>query len=149
MNNNKILSLILFAVMMLSMMVSCGGDDDNSDISDMSNMSVKNQLVGVWETSMSSLNWKYILINSDGTLYYSVSVDKKKGIAYYSAGARAHWAFNEQTQTISMYTDDGYYRSTYSVNMAADGNRWMGISPKGNQDTFVRLNVSIREKTSY
>ena len=149
MKNNKILSMMLFAVMMLSMMVSCGGDDDNSDISDMSNMSVKNQLVGVWETSLSSLNWKHILINSDGTLYYSVSVDKKKGIAYYSAGNRAHWAFNEQTQTISMYTDDGYYRSTYSVNMAADGNSWAGITSKGGTDTFVRLNVPIREKTSY
>lgn len=104
--------------------VSCGGnDDDDNDVS------VRQQLVGVWKTSMISSNWRLIQLESNGALHYSMSTNSNGEISYdplEGSNRIARWTFNEKDQTISMYTDDGYYAYTFKVSMGADGKSWAG-----------------------
>lgn len=117
---------------------SCGSDDDE-------NVRVQQQLVGIWKTSMSSSNWRCIELESNGTLHYSMYI-KDNGEIYYSSWAeseKAHWTYNESDQTISMFTDDGYYAYTFKVNMADDGKSWAGIytNSKGGTETYSFVKV--------
>lgn len=139
----------MLVVMALPMMVACGGDDDGG-----SGGSVKSKLVGIWKTSMSSSNWKVIELKSDGTLVYNMWVDKDGEIwAYSSLGRSAYWSYNEQEQTISMYSESGYYAYTYKVNMSEEGKAWAGykLNSSGSSTTvsFVRLEGTVHVSTEY
>jgi len=57
----------------------------------------------------------------------------------YYPGYNAHWAFNETTNSISMYTGDGYYAFTYKVTMNDDHNSWVGVDSAGRTYTFIRV----------
>ena len=127
--------MLFTVVAMLSVsFVSCGGDDNEKK-------SVKQKLVGVWKTSMSSSNWRCIELESDGTLHYDLSVSENGEIIYSSleetSPYSAKWTYNETEQIISMYRDDGYYNYTYKVNMSDDGNSWVGYKPNGSGNTGV------------
>lgn len=120
------LYLFFVAIVLLLGFTSCssGGDDDKS---------VSSQLVGAWKTSMTASNWRYILLEANGICYHAGSLD---GIAQKSE--KANWAYNEAKQTISMYSDDGYYNYNLEVTMASDGNSWSGKG-NGRTSTFVRV----------
>ena len=122
---------------------SCSKDED-------SNSSVKNSLIGAWKTSMSSSNWRSIYIAPNGNLKYSyvtkenLKYDEKTNTYYYYGGTynpeyNAHWTFDETVNSISMYTDDGYYAYSYKVTMNDDHNSWVGVDSKGNTYTFTRV----------
>ena len=129
---------------------SCSKDEDTSS-------SVKKSLVGAWKTSMSSSNWRSIYIAPNGRLKYSYETkenlkeytyDEKTNTYHYSSGGygwtydpeyNAHWAFDESTNSISMYTDDGYYAFSYKVTMNDDHNSWVGIDSDGRTYTFTRI----------
>lgn len=129
---------------------SCSKDEDTSS-------HVKKSLVGAWKTSMSSSNWHSIYIAPNGNLKYSYvtkeklkeyTYDEKTNTYYYSSGGygwtyspeyNAHWAFDESTNSISMYTDDGYYAYSYKVTMNDDHNSWVGIDSNGRTYTFTRI----------
>ena len=129
---------------------SCSKDED-------SNSSVKNSLIGAWKTSMSSSSWRSIYIAPNGNLKYSYvtkenlkkyTYDEKTNTYYYSSDGygwtynpeyNAHWAFDETVNSISMYTDDGYYAYSYKVTMNDDHNSWVGVDSKGNTYTFTRV----------
>ena len=124
----------------LALFDSCSKDDDSSS-------SVKNSLIGAWKTSMSSSNWRSIYIAPNGNLKYSYvtkenlkkyTYDEKTNTYYYSSDGygwtydpdyNAHWAFDETTNSISMYTDDGYYTYSYKVKHT------LLLVSKNNQDT--------------
>lgn len=125
----RFLSLMLISVLISACFVSCSSDDDQS---------VRSQLVGLWETSMSSSNWRRIEIKADGTLLYCVGL--KDGKPNYDDVGSARWSFNEKDQTISMYTDDGYYAFTYKVSMATNGKSWAGYSESsGKTFSFTKI----------
>ena len=65
-------------------------------------------------------------INSNGEIFYSV-LEASEPVA--------KWTFNETDQTISMFTDDGYYAYTYKVSMSEDGKSWAGFD-QGNNKTY-------------
>jgi hypothetical protein len=129
---------------------SCSKDED-------SNSSVKNSLIGAWKTSMSSSNWRSIYIAPNGNLKYNYvtkedlkkyTYDDKTNTYHYSSDGygwtydpnyNAHWAFDETTNSISMYRDDGYYAFTYKVTMNDDHNSWVGVDSKGATYTFTRV----------
>ena len=116
------------------LVMACSNDDDSK--------SVRQQLVGVWKTSMSSSNWKQIELVSDGTLHYGLKINSNGEYSYNSLDESSHWSYNESEQTISMYSDDGYYAYTYKVNMADDGNSWAGYEIKSDKTktyTFTRV----------
>jgi len=116
------------------LVMACSNDDDSK--------SVRQQLVGVWKTSMSSSNWKQIELVSDGTLHYGLKINSNGEYSYNSLDESSHWSYNESEQTISMYSDDGYYAYTYKVNMADDGNSWAGYEIKSDETktyTFTRV----------
>lgn len=111
--------VILFVVATLCVsFISCSKDDEDS---------VRNQLVGFWYTSISSSNWRVIELKSNGVVYYSLHLDEN-GIPLEDSTYKANWSYNDQEHTISMYTVDGYYTFTYTVNMASDGNSWAGYT---------------------
>ena len=129
---------------------SCSKDEE-------SNSSVKSSLIGAWKTSMSSSNWRSIYIAPNGNLKYNYvtkedlkkyTYDDKTNTYHYSSDGygwtydpnyNAHWAFDETTNSISMYRDDGYYAFTYKVTMNDDHNSWVGVDSKGATYTFTRV----------
>jgi hypothetical protein len=56
----------------------------------------------------------------------------------YNPQSNAYWAFDETSQSISMYTEDGYYAFTYKVVMNNDLKSWVGIDSNGKTYTFVK-----------
>ena len=114
---------------------SCSKDDNDS---------VKDKLVGVWNTSMRSSNWKCIELKSNGDLSYEVKVDNDGYIQYSDLADEAHWIYDENEKIISMFTPDGYYSFSYTVNMASDGNSWTGIDSSGKTVSFTRVQVKNR-----
>ena len=120
---------------------SCGKDDDSN--------SVRKQLEGVWKTSMRSDYWKRIELVGDGTLHYCLGI--KNNNEYYYDGLmeyrnKLYWTYNETDQTISMYRDDGYFSYVYKVNMAPDGNSWVGYEINGGKGTFTFTRVQNATK---
>ena len=143
----KKILILLFAVLAQTFMTSCNNDDG-------SEASIKQKLVGIWKTSMSSSNWRVIELKSDGSIHYHMWVNEKGEIWSYSkVGTGAYWSYNENDQTISMYSDDGYYAYTYKVNMSDDGKSWAGytINSKGSTITisFTRLEGEVHVDTEY
>lgn len=149
----KINASLFICVLFVLVQNSCSKDDDKNET-----LSVKNALVGAWETSMESSNWKSISIESNGKMKYGYMspkeleengwvYDEEKGIYElvegmyyftYSPKSNAYWAFDETTQSISMYTDDGYYAFTYRVVMNDDMKSWVGVDTQGKSYTFVK-----------
>lgn len=144
----------LVILLPLFILCSCSSDDSAT--------SVKSSLIGVWETSMQSSNWKTIAIHPNGKLkydyltksqlvQYTYNSEKgtycyqwtdKNGIIYgveYDPNDNAYWAFDENTQTISMYTESGYYSYSFKVTMNDDKNSWLGTDAKGRTYTFKRI----------
>ena len=162
MNTKYFLLFLCLSALTLS---SCGGDDDSKS------SSIKYSLVGTWETSMSSSNWRTIHISTNGGLrdnYLSkkdleskYTYDEEKKVYYYidyvlygtgSGGSgvheyrneydpsdNAHWVYNETDNTISMFTDDGYYAFTYKVTFSDDRNSWAGVDAQGKTVSFIRV----------
>lgn len=122
--------------------VSCGGNDDN----DAEDVSVRQQLVGVWKTFLLSSNWKVIELDSNGYVHYGMHTNSDGEIFYSSFESTqrvARWTFNEKDQTISMYTDDGYYAYTLRVSMGGDGKSWAGYDiSECKTYSFVKLDAS-------
>ena len=129
----RLVGLMLIAVMSFGL-TACGGDDEPS---------VKDQLVGVWRTTMESSNWKVIELRSDGSLVYSIRIEN--GTVKYSDGyqSKTYWIYNENDKTIRMYQDDNYYNFIYVVSMNKDGKSWNGTNPtSGKIYSFDRVEVN-------
>ena len=129
MKKMKFLSTILLAVMTMSTMIACSGSDDEDS------SSITKQLVGIWRTSMTSINWKYIDIKADGSLIYG---------RYYGEGKigesrNGNWIYNETDQTITLYSISADYNYVYKVSMAKDGNSWNGYDTAGKTYSFIRV----------
>ena len=78
---------------------------------------------------------KYTYDDKTNTYHYS-----SDGYGWtYDPNYNAHWAFDETTNSISMYRDDGYYAFTYKVTMNDDHNSWVGVDSKGATYTFTRV----------
>ena len=153
MKRKKILLLVAITlVFILSVgFVSCGSDNDD--------VTVNTQLIGLWKTSMGSSNWKYILLQNDGNMYYggnAENIDREVTVSMEPVvngntpnssvivgdkkAPNAHWSYNDSEQTISMYTDNGYYAFTYKVNMSVDGKSWAGYdSASGRTYSFIKV----------
>lgn len=151
----KVIKLSWLVVLLpLFILCSCSSDDSVT--------SVKSSLIGVWKTSMQSSNWGTIAIHPNGKLkydyltksqleQYTFNSEKgtyyyqwtdKNGIIYgveYDPNDNACWAFDEATQTISMYTESGYYSYSFKVVMNDDKNSWVGTDAKGRTYTFKRI----------
>lgn len=130
----------LFRLMMLLVVASCFiftscGDDDE--------VSVGQQLVGVWKTSMDYSNWKCIELKSDGSLVYGLGITDDGEIKYPNYFSGGHWIYDDTEHTISMFTADGYYAFTYKVNMAKDGKSWTGYTTNssGRTQTYTFIKV--------
>lgn len=154
----KYLLLSLTIILSILTLSSCGNDNEEEKSSN----SIKKTLVGVWKTSMESSNWRYVYIRPNGVLYYDNNSpefyekydfkwDNTKGEFIYvgnepdkflptaTPDGKANWAYDESTQSISMYRDDGYYAYTYKVVMSDDSNSWAGVDKNGKTFSFVRL----------
>lgn len=151
----RLVYLLWVMILPLLMFCSCSSNDEEES------SCVKTLLIGVWKTSMESSNWKTIRISPNGGLKYgyrtqeqlkNYTYDKdsntyvysweENGVPYgiiYDPADNAHWAFDETTQSISMYRDDGYYAYTYKVTMNENKNSWIGIDSDGRTYTFVRI----------
>ena len=151
----KVIKLSWLVILLpLFILCSCSSDDSVT--------SVKSSLIGVWKTSMQSSNWGTIAIHPNGKLkydyltksqleQYTFNSEKgtyyyqwtgKNGIIYgveYDLNDNAYWAFDEATQTISMYTESGYYSYSFKVVMNDDKNSWVGTDAKGRIYTFKRI----------
>ena len=130
----KIWSMMMLAVMTLPLILACGGDNDDT--------SVRDQLIGIWSTTMTSGNWNLIELKADGSIEYNLH--KKADGTIESSGLNhakdTHWIYNESDQTITMYRDDNYYHYIYKVSMANDGNSWNGTDPStGKIYSFMRI----------
>ncbi len=141
----KLLALFVVATICVSLS-SCSKDDDNS---------VKNQLVGVWKTTISSSNWKIIQLDANGTLHYGMYVDENDILRYskFNDNNNALWIYSEQDQVVSLYTSDGYYSNTYKISMSSDGKGWTGTPPVSSSGspkpvTFTRINKTAQPSTS-
>jgi hypothetical protein len=140
MKKNKIWSFIL--VLLATMIIACSGDDNNNSSSS-NGGNIKAQLIGIWKTSMSDNNLRYIKLEANGKLLFSVSATGLKEIINNTSSNsnKAFWSYNESENTISMYTG-GSYSYTCKVNMAADGKSWTGydISNSSKTYTFIKVN---------
>lgn len=149
--------LSILMVVSVGIFSSCSNDDTKES-------SVKSSLIGAWTTSIDNSNWKTIKINSGGKMIYDYltkanlekyTYNPKSGTYYYtwidkdgnSYGIvydprdNANWTFDEDTQTILMYTENGYYSYKYKVIMNEDKNSWVGIDEANNRTyTFTRIN---------
>lgn len=143
----KVLCVMLLPLLMF---FSCKSNDEGSS-------SVKSSLVGAWKTSIDSSPWKSIKINPNGKMRYGYvtkaalekyTYNSETGTYIYSwdncsveydPSDNAFWTYNETTQTISMYREDGYYSFTYKVTMSDDKNSWVGVDAKGKTYTFIRI----------
>lgn len=144
-NYFKSLFTIIVMVVFCFGFASCSNDEEAS---------VRQKLVGIWKSSVRTSTWRVIEIKSDGSLRYNMWVNDKGEIWGYSkVGTDARWSYNEQDQTISMYSDDGYYGFTYKVNMAEDGKSWAGYTTddKGKTTTisFTKLEGPVNIDTNY
>lgn len=154
----KYLLLSLTIILSILTLSSCSSDNGEEKSSN----NIKKTLIGVWKTSMESSNWRYVYIRPNGDIYYDndspeysekygYKWDNNKGVFTYvgketdtypptiALDINAHWAYDESTQSISMYRDDGYYAYTYKVVMSDDGNSWAGVDKNGKTFSFVRL----------
>ena len=141
---SKILSIAILVVMATTI-IACSGDDGNGSSNGSSNSgNIKAQLIGVWKTSMTNYDWKYIKLESNGTLLFSGSVKElKELISNTSANStKAFWSYNGSDNTISMYTEGGYYAYTYKVNMAADGKSWAGYDSSNSSKTYTFIKIN-------
>ena len=68
----KINASLFICVLFVLVQNSCSKDDDKNET-----LSVKNALVGAWETSMESSNWKSISIESNGKMKYGYMSPKE------------------------------------------------------------------------
>lgn len=148
----KFITTLFVGFLGLVLLNSCSEDNEEP-------MSVKTAHIGAWNTSMESSNWKSINIESNGTMkygYLSAEELEEKGYVYdaeegiykqidgmylvtYNPKSNAYWAFDEASQTISMYTEDGYYAFTYKVVMNEGFNSWAGVDlVNGRTYSFVR-----------
>ena len=136
MKRMKLWSIMMLVVMALPMMVACGGSDDET--------SVRDQLVGIWESNMLSSCWKCFKLEADGTVVYDLHPKyNDNGILENYHHHIASWVYIEEEKTIKMYTDDQYYSYTLKVDMSESGNSWTGYkrNNKGELDiyNFTRL----------
>lgn len=132
----RFVGLMLIAVMSFSF-TACGGSDDEP--------SVRDQLVGIWKTTMSSSNWKLIELRSDGTIEYCLQRQSDGSIYYpgFNNAKDTHWIYNENDKTIRMYRDDNYYNYIYVVSMNKDGDSWNGSDPStGKIYSFERVKLT-------
>ena len=67
MKKQKICSMLMLLTMFL--VVACNSNDNDNG------SSVREKLVGVWKTTLSSNSWKYIELRSDGSLYYDLRIN--------------------------------------------------------------------------
>ena len=128
----KGLLFVLGLVLTVLMFNGCSGSSDDDSHSD----NVKNSLIGIWETSMGS-NWEYINIQPNGKMRYWWNYEMV-ATPSEDVGNEAYWAYDESTQSISMYTKNGYYSYTYKVVMNDDKQSWVGIGSNGRTYTFVK-----------
>ena len=128
----KGLLFVLGLVLAVLMFSGCSSSDDDSP-SD----TVKNSLIGIWETSMGSYNWKYINIQPNGKMRYWWNY-KNVVTPSENVDNEACWTYDKYTQSISMYTKDGYYSYTYKVVMNEDKQSWVGKGSNGITYTFVK-----------
>ena len=132
MNKMKFLSFVILATCGV-LFASCGSDDEPS---------VRDKLVGVWKTTMTSSNWKNIELKPDGTLEYNLQIKEDGTMEYVSFHDKAYWIYNEADQTITMYREDRYYNYIYVVSMSNDGNSWNGHdTATGKTYSFIRRNT--------
>ena len=147
----KIISVLFLGVLVACSLNSCSNDNEEAT-------SLKFALVGAWKTSMESSNWKSINIEPNGTMKYGYMskeeleqegyvYDEEEGVydliegmyhIVYNPQSNAYWAFDETSQSISMYTESGYYAFTYKVVMNNDLKSWVGIDSTGKTYTFVK-----------
>jgi hypothetical protein len=150
-NMKKFIASLFMGFLGLILFSSCSEDNEET-------LSVKTALIGAWNTSMESSNWKSINLEPNGTMkcgYMSPKELEEKGYLFneeegvykliegmylltYSPQSNAYWAFDEASQTISMYTESGYYAFTYKVVMNNDLKSWVGIDSTGKTYTFVK-----------
>lgn len=84
---------------------------------------------------------KYSYDKDSNTYYYIWTDDYGQSFGIeYNPEDNAHWIFDEATQTISLYTDSGYYTYTYRVTMNEDNKSWIGKDEKGRTYVFTRIN---------
>ena len=92
---------------------SCGDSNDSSEPSMAKN--TKERLVGSWKRVSdypSSSNLWYIRFVKGGNGYIGSSSDSKIDIK---------WDFNEQTQTLIFYTENGYYSYCWEIEFFDNG----------------------------
>ena len=141
---SKILSIAILIVMATTI-IACSGDDGNGNGNGSSNSgNIKAQLIGVWKTSMTNYDWKYIKLEANGKMLFAGSVKElKELISNTSANStKAFWSYNGSDNTISMYTEGGYYAYTYKVNMAADGKSWAGYDSSNSSKTYTFIKIN-------
>lgn len=143
MKKSVILSVLLVLGVFPLLFACSSSDDDNS---------VKNQLVGVWKTTITSSNWKVIQLEANGKLHFGMKLDED-GVPHYSelessTYHEALWIYSEQDQIISLYSTDGYYSYTYKVSMSSDGKGWTGTPVSGSGSTkavtFTRIEKAVQ-----
>ena len=140
MNKSNYLSVLLVLGLFPFLFACSSSDDDNS---------VKNQLVGVWRTTMDISNWKVIQLEANGKIHYGMWQDKD-GVPHYDdleGKPDALWIYSEQDQIISLYTTNGYYSFTYKVSMSSDGRGWTGTPVSGKNTmaiTFTKINKAVQ-----
>lgn len=133
---------VFFVAALCMTFVSCGGGDDDEP-------SVKNQLVGIWKTTMSSSAWKLIELKSDGSVERNLYIenDTVKYSRTTTTTKNTHWIYNENDKTIRMYEDGNYYNYIYVVSMNNDGKSWNGSDPSTNKIySFERVNYPVVEE---
>ena len=137
MKKQKICSMLMLLTMFL--VVACNSNDNDNG------SSVREKLVGVWKTTLSSNSWKYIELRSDGSLYYDLRINN--GEIRGSGESRGHWHYSEEGQTIFLYTESNNYTLTFKVTMADDGKAWAGYETTSNGGTnifsFVRIDGTV------
>lgn len=127
---------------------SCGDNNNEEDTS------VKSALIGVWNTSLESSNWKTICILPHGRMkYHYVSqkeLDEKyiynekdklywRGYDSYNPAPNAYWTYDAKTKVLSMYTDDGYYAYSFNITMNEDFKSFIAINTQGKKYSFIKV----------
>lgn len=153
--------LLLF-FLIVSTIITLSSCSSSNDVDPKSPEGIKSALVGVWKTTMSSSNWRTIYIMPGGKLKYEyITKDKLKNYTYnketglytyewedelgetyvykYDPSPDGYWTFDNNTQSIYMYSNDEYYKYAYKVVMNDDQNSWVGTNNKDRIDTFTRI----------
>ena len=78
---------------------------------------------------------EYYVYNEEDKLYY-YTWNGYSGS--YDPQPNANWAFDENTMTLSMFTNDGYYAYTFTITMSDDHKSFTGVDTKGKTYTFVK-----------